>query len=260
MRGAYSSDDPHILRAQMREIAAAGIDTVIVSWWGPGSPEDARLTTILQAARAAGLGVAVHVEPYPGRTPADLAEPLEALAAQGVTDFYLYDSTASDDADWAALNARVAGLRLFANTGLPGKAKAGGFDGLYTYDVYIYDGSSFPRVCASAHRLGLICAPVGWTRVRRSPCDRGPAGQIPRRRCNIRPDVARGNSAGADLVTITSYNEWHEGTQIEPARNVGAPYASYDGAWGKTGRAAERAYLMRTAVWAQRYRAAGARP
>lgn len=260
MRGAYSSDDPRILRAQMREIAAAGIDTVIVSWWGPGSPEDARLTTILQAARAAGLGVAVHVEPYPGRTPADLAEPLEALAAQGVTDFYLYDSTASDDADWAALNARVAGLRLFANTGLPGKAKAGGFDGLYTYDVYIYDGSSFPRVCASARRLGLVCAPsVG------PGYDAHRATGDPR--VKSRADGAtydrmwRGAiRAGADLVTITSYNEWHEGTQIEPARNVGAPYASYDGAWGKTGRAAERAYLMRTAVWAQRYRAAEARP
>ncbi len=37
VRGAYSSSDRGVLRAQMSEIAAAGIDTVIVSWWGPGS-------------------------------------------------------------------------------------------------------------------------------------------------------------------------------------------------------------------------------
>jgi hypothetical protein len=65
--------------------------------------------------------------------------------------------------------------------------------------------------------------------------------------------------ARADLVTVTSYNEWHEGTQIEPAvqrRSAGGvAYRGYDGAWGLSGRAAERAYLTRTAFWAARLRA-----
>ena len=56
-------------------------------------------------------------------------------------------------------------------------------------------------------------------------------------------------------MTITSYNEWHEGTQIEPARAVGRAYLSYDGAWGLHGRAAQRAYLDRTAYWVGRLRA-----
>ena len=64
-------------------------------------------------------------------------------------------------------------------------------------------------------------------------------------------------SAGADFVTITSYNEWHEGTQIEPARTWTGPkgrrYAGYDGAWGKRGAAAERAYLVRTRFWSRRF-------
>jgi hypothetical protein len=58
--------------------------------------------------------------------------------------------------------------------------------------------------------------------------------------------------SGADNVTITSFNEWHEGTQIEPAvagRRAGYRYLSYDGAWGLRGAAAEGAYLVRTRYW-----------
>jgi len=195
------------------------------------------------------------VEPYPGRTPAGLAPQLRTLAATGITDFYVYDSTTSSDSDWRALNKALPALRLFANTGLPGKAAAGGFAGLYTYDVRIYDGSSFPRMCASARMHDLLCAPsvgpgfdaeraTGDTRVRSRADGATYDGMW---RAAVR--------AAADVVTITSYNEWHEGTQIEPARAVGPPYLSYDGAYGLTGRAAQRAYLDRTAIWVRRYRA-----
>ena len=55
--------------------------------------------------------------------------------------------------------------------------------------------------------------------------------------------------SNADLVTVTSYNEWQEGTQIEPARSqIGRP--GYEGAWGSSGLAAQRAYLTATAGWA----------
>jgi hypothetical protein len=58
--------------------------------------------------------------------------------------------------------------------------------------------------------------------------------------------------AGADIVTITSYNEWSEGTQIEPAGH-GGRYESYSGTYGLRGRAAQRAYIMRTAYWTSRF-------
>jgi glycoprotein endo-alpha-1,2-mannosidase len=253
VRGAYSSSDPAVIRAQMGEIASSGVQTVIVSWWGPGSVEDGRLPAVMQAAKAAGLRVALHVEPYPGRTPAQLENVIRSFADRGITDYYVYDSTKTADSDWHALNARLQGVRLLANTALPGKAEAGGFAGFYTYDVYVYNGSSFPRICASARLHGLVCAPSvgpGYDARRAT----GDARTRPRKAGATYDAMWRSAiRAAAPVVTITSYNEWHEGTQIEPAKAVGPPYASYDGAYGLAGRPAQLAYLNRTAFWARRY-------
>ena len=253
-RGVYSSADPAVLRGQMSDIASARIDTVIVSWWGTGSVEDTRLPAVVAAAHNAGLRIAIHVETYPGRTPTTVAVDIGRLRALGITDYYVYASTLVPDADWATVNKSLAGVRLFADTTLPGKAAAGGFTGFYTYDVYTYTGPSFARTCASARRLGLVCAPSvgpGYD-ARRATGD--PNVRLRRNGATYDGMWRQAIGARAPIVTLTSYNEWHEGTQIEPAREARPGYDSYDGAWGLHGKAAERAYLDRTALWVDRYR------
>jgi glycoprotein endo-alpha-1,2-mannosidase len=251
-RGAYSSADPSVVRSQMREIAGAGIDSVVVSWWGPGSVEDARLRPVAAAAAAAGRGVSLHVEPWAGRSPAAVVDALQDIRSLGIHDVYVYDSTREPDDEWRAALGRLDGMRVFAHTSMPGRALKGGFDGLYTYDVLVNDGNAFGRMCASARQLGLACAPsvgpgfdatraTGETRVRK------------RRNGRFYDHMwSSAIRARPDVVTITSYNEWHEGTQIEPSRVMSGPYESYDGAWGLTGRRARSAYLDRTAYWVDR--------
>jgi glycoprotein endo-alpha-1,2-mannosidase len=252
VRGVYSSADSLVVDAQMREIAAAGIGVVITSWWGRNSREDRRLPQLLGAARRHGLSVAAHIEPYRGRTVASTEADIGYLRGLGIFDVYVWASSELPAAEWAAMNERIEGVRVFANTNLAGRAAAGGFDGLYTYDVLLFDGVLFPRLCRQARRLHLLCAPSvgpGYD-ARRATAD----PRVKPRRDGARYDGTwRGAlRADADIVTVTSYNEWHEGTQIEPARGQQSGYESYEGAWGLYGGAAETAYLDRTAFWVHR--------
>jgi glycoprotein endo-alpha-1,2-mannosidase len=145
-------------------------------------------------------------------------------------------------------------VTVFAQTGHVGFARRGGFGGLYTYDLLTYGGSSFARICTAARMNGLLCAPSvgpGYDARRGS----GDPRVKPRRDGATYDAMWRAAiTAQADRVTITSYNEWHEGTQIEPAAPAGRHgsyrYLSYDGAWGLHGSTARGAYLARTAYWA----------
>jgi glycoprotein endo-alpha-1,2-mannosidase len=256
-RGPYSSDDPATVDQQMAEIAAAGVDEIVSSWWGRGSTEDTRLQLVLAAARRHHLQTAIHLEPYPGRSPASVVLDLKYLAALGVRDVYVYHPRDFAAADWAAIRPQVpASLRLLAGTELVGFAAAGLFDGFYTYDFLNFGAAKFTRLCTQAHAVHLLCAPsVG------PGYDGARAGEAPalssRRNGTTYDNLwTAALAARPDIVTITSYNEWGEGTQIEAA----APhrgYSSYDGAWGLVGTAAQNAYLMRTAYWSARFHFGG---
>jgi hypothetical protein len=247
-RGPYSSSDPRVLRSQMRDIAAAGVDQVVSSWWGQGSGEDARLGAVIRQARRVKLQVAVQLEPYPDRTVDTIAADLAYLRGFGIRDVYIYRSKDFTAQDWTRVTRVPNGLRLFAQTNHVGFAAASGFAGFYTYDILLYHGAKFDRLCTQARAMGILCAPSVGPGYDASQATGDP-------RVKPRLDGATYDSmwnaalrAGADVVTITSYNEWGEGTQIEPAGR-GGRYESYDGAYGLRGRAARRAYITRTAYW-----------
>jgi Glycosyl hydrolase family 99 len=248
LRGPYSSGDPSVLRAQMHDIAAAGVDEVVSSWWGRGSPEDERLPAVIRAAKRYGLRVAIQLEPYQGRSIESIGSDVAYVRVLGIRDVYVYRSTDFGSDAWWPVTRQPNGMRLFAQTNRVGFAARAGFAGFYTYDILLYDGAKFDRLCTQARAAGILCAPsvgpgyeaaaaTGDTRVK------------PRLNGGTYDSMWRAaNDAGADIVTITSYNEWSEGTQIEPAGH-GGRYETYDGAYGLHGRAAARAYITRTRYW-----------
>jgi glycoprotein endo-alpha-1,2-mannosidase len=251
VRGTYSSADPKVLRAQMRDVATAGVDEVVSSWWGKDSQEDRRLPAVRRAARRFGLEVAAQLEPYPGRSVASIAGDLEYLRSRGMHDVYLYRAEDFTSDEWRTLDLHLGGLRVFAQTSRVGFAAHAGFAGFYTYDILVYGGAKFARMCAQARAMSILCAPSvgpGYD----AEAATGDPRVKPRHEGRTYDSMWRAAlDAGADLVTITSYNEWSEGTQIEPAGH-GGRYESYDGAYGLHGRAAPRAYLRETAHWTAR--------
>jgi glycoprotein endo-alpha-1,2-mannosidase len=259
-QGIYSSTDGLVIGQQMDEVKAAGIDEIVISWWGRGSAEDARLAAVLAIARADGIAVAAHLEPYPGRTVASTVDDLAYLRLSGVKTFYVYRPFDLPVADWAAAKdaLHVGGSTLFAQTGLVGAAANAGFDGVYTYDIVTYGGNVFRRLCDQAHAKHLLCLPSvgpGYD-ARRGSND--PRVKSRRHGATYDSMWKMAIAAGADRITITSFNEWHEGTQIEPAspaqRRGKYRYLSYDGAWGLYGPDAEVAYLTRTRYWSDVFR------
>ena len=269
--GVYSSLDPAVLADEARQIMTTGVDQIITSWWGRGDFGDWNLPDVVRTAKAAGLDVAIHLEPYRTRTPESVRADLEYLRRYDLRDIYVYDidRVPRPASEWAPVFRAFPTYRFFVESGnldwtisggLATFAREAGMDGVYTYDPARYGSPELARTCASARQERLLCAPsvaTGYDARRAKPADQRVVDQRGGARYDEQWLAAL--AAGADVVTVTSWNEWLEGTQIQPARPYCFPdgYCSpgYEGVYDRRGAAAETAYLNRTAQWAARFRA-----
>jgi hypothetical protein len=167
----------------------------------------------------------------------------------------------------ADLKAALGGLRGTADDSIvmihsptATSAVRDGGDGVYTYDP-LASPDSFAALVAGCVADNLICSP-----------DVSPGFDNREAVTTGQHFIDRQNGAHYDAmwqaaiatkpewIGIVSFDEWHEGTQIEPAAdfNGGArTYAGYEGAWGATAADAPNAYLARTAYWVGKYTAGG---
>jgi hypothetical protein len=282
--GCYSSQDPRTLRTHMQQLRQARVGTICLSWWGPGSYEDRAAWGILEAARPAGIRVCFHLEPFEGRSPETCRAAIVYIqdrygehpafhrdpTRDDRTIFYVYDSYHIPPDQWARLlspegdltirdtphDADVIGLWVEEEDAE--RLAAAHFDGAYTY--FAVDGFTHGSTTGNWRAVSAWARQHGKLFI---PCV-GPGYDDTR----IRPWNARnrrGREGGAyydrmwqaalradsPLVGITSFNEWHEGTQIEPAvpkEIEGFRYEDYAPLEGS-------AYLLRTRQWVERFRA-----
>jgi len=257
--GCYSSSDSNLIQTHMEMIKASGIGVLVMSWWGKDSPEDDDIPLYLDLAAQNGLQMAFHIEPF-YRTAEAFQEELAYITKaygnhpalyrwEGKPMYYVYDSYKLDTAAWQrlltpegdlsvrgnALDAVFIGLWVHEGEG-PFFVKAG-FDGYYTYfasDGFVYGSSraNWKALASFGKEHGLLfipCAGPGYidTRIRPWNGDNTKARELG---AYYERQFAAAVASQPDLIGITSFNEWHEGTQIEPAipkRIQGYEYEDY---------------------------------
>lgn len=220
---------------------------------GNGKPWDDCYSLILDKAAENGLKVTFQIEPYNGRSELTVKNDVIRIVDlygnhQGfyrykinsyhqVPLFYVYDSYLTKQEDWAKV-LKPAGpetirgtkydsvmIALLVDMPQSSYTSIGGFDGLYTYfaaNGFTYGSrwENWKEISSRAKEMNFMFIPSV-----------GP-GYID---TNIRPwnyENNRGRSSGEyykdswmhaldvspPVISITSFNEWHEGTQIEKAQ------------------------------------------
>ncbi|MBN6037173.1 glycoside hydrolase family 99 protein [Amycolatopsis sp. 195334CR] len=272
--GPYDSGDfAGAVDQHMAWIQRAGVGTLVYSWWGRGSYEDGLVEGVLAAAAKYGLKVAWHLEPYGGRTAQSTVDDIAYInqrygsspafyrdAAHGNRPaFYVFDSLSV--ADWSPIGPLRANNIVLAQT--TDLSRVTHFGGIYTYDVLAtMNPVGWRGIADYARANGLVWAPSigpGYVDDRAVPGNTTPTlardnGKTYDTQWSTVLDPANGGEP--DWVSITSFNEWHEGSTLEPASSAppsGHGYQTYDGAYGQTGAAAETAYLDRTAHWTAQF-------
>ena len=244
--GTYSSNDTAIISQHMEWMKEAGTGVVAISWWGKNSDTDKSAFTYLETAQKYGLKITFHIEPI-YKTIEEFKTQIDYLAKtyfghpavfkyKGKPLLYVYDTGKVKYPEWHKLFA-TEGESSIRNTSADawfighwererdgGFIIQAGFDGFYTYyasEGFMYGctSSNWPVLASFAKENNLLfipCAGPGYIDTRIRPW-------------NTRNTKARDNGiyyekmfmnavkVNPDFIGITSFNEWHEGTQIEPA-------------------------------------------
>ncbi len=248
-RGPYDSHDPAVLDEHCRLAAEAGLDGFIVSWWHPDDFHDRGIPPLLEAVARHGLAVTAYLETVPSGTPGEAVERMAWilehhaghpawLRVDGRPVLFVYGRAVQElgAGGWALalelLAERVPGGAVVIGDGLdPGTARV--FDGVHTYNVTGTSAGAAPaEIGARARGLWRALERVPPGRIRCATVIPG-YDDTKLGRPGLRPTTARHDGATlrvlweaalaspADWILVTSFNEWHEGSEVEPSLEHG---------------------------------------
>jgi glycoprotein endo-alpha-1,2-mannosidase len=253
--GAYDSHAPEVLDRQAAAAGGAGITGFIASWWGRDSFGDRGMPLLLASAGKHKLSVSAYYEKIAGD---DTASRIKAavdyidyllthygsdkawLNAGGKPVLFVYGRALHElsPADWWEVLAQVrhdnfSGVVLIADSQDP--AFVSTFDGASTYNITgqtqykppqgirAWAHAAYPKMVAAAgsEKISTVTIIPGyddrnlWRMPPRPVTDRW-GGET------YRALWEEAITAARDYVLITSWNEWHEGSELEASVEYGS--------------------------------------
>jgi PKD repeat protein len=285
--GPYSVNDAHVIDQHLAWLESAKIGLIIVEWMGRNSFENHTFSLLFERAAKTKVKIAFIIEPYVGRSADTLVEDVRyiydqygsspaffrtteksrhssndkskgiffiwAADFQYVSNFYpSLQGPPADAKYWKpaidAIHALPEGGIVLLNPPFPDWIDPGHFDGAYNYAT--------PHLSNEFALLARALPPGAWYVPSVIPGEEASRIGYDHSVYYPRDDSAvydfqwaQALQTGVEpkIITVTSFNEWGEGTQIEPVAvgmksGKGYDYKNY-GSLGPLG------YLERTAMW-----------
>jgi len=250
--GAYDSHDPKVVDRHFRWARRAGLTGFIVSWWRQGDFHDQGMPLMLDTAQKHGMKITIYYETVPPRgspKPEGAVNDLLYLLNKygkhkawltfgGKPVFFIYGRALNELKldGWkqviAEINHKYPGGAVFIGDRISEEA-ALIFDGIHTYNVTGRTKGMSPEqlrawarefypmtVKTAGDKIAAVTVIPGYDdhklgRPEPRPITSRHGGETYR----ILWEEAL--AAHPDWVLITSWNEWHEGSEIEPSAQDG---------------------------------------
>jgi glycoprotein endo-alpha-1,2-mannosidase len=274
---AYDSHDPKVIDQHCRWAKEAGIDTFIVSWWGHDHYTDRAMEKILDGCQRNGLNACIYYETVPRpQTPQSAAEDVikvlvkygdhpAYLKVNGKPVVFVYGRALQQLGltDWLKviklINAGYEkGVTAIGDQFSFGSARV--FDGVHTYNTAgnlrgmnpvearkwaAGTYKSWVQLADQAGKISAITVIPGYddTKIRK------PGLAVERYDGELyRAQWDEAIKADPHWILITSFNEWHEGSEIEPSLEFKKLYIDITAEYTKLFKAKKRGIHRLVAV------------
>ena len=227
--GKYDSSDRHVLATHVAQARYAGLDAFISSYWGLDTPTARRLPVLLDVAGRQGFPITVYYEPESLPTP-----PSRALLSQDFDSLYRLSAHPA----WLRVEGKpvlfVYNIGREASCPAVSRLLAASRSRFYL-NLKVFDGY---RDCRDQPDSWHQYVPARRFDQQGSDSATVSPGffkfdetvpRLPRDLQRFEADLRRQVASDARWQLITSFNEWGEGTAVEPSLQWKSPsgYGTY---------------------------------